>query len=194
MERMNPIKLDVQVIRVQGDTLKCRRVGDAFVVFYSLELELSEANEVDSPLLLKEIADLPSNPMSDSRISDMGGDESKIALKSTLVPKEVLEMYHKAAKKLRKDLAAISREGHEWYLKSYDHNEVGIVKIYSVEYMKDSGGTRGDHSNGNITNLFANFQKSHIRNDLHICHYCKNKRVEWTNHPESAAPRVRQSS
>jgi hypothetical protein len=140
-------------------------MGDIFVVFDTLEPELPDANEVDSLLLSKETTDLPSDPTSDSRISDTGGDESKIALKSTLVPKEVLEIYHKAAKKLRKDLAAISLEVHEWYLKSYDHNEDGIVKIYCMECMKDSGGTHSDHSNGGITNLC----------DLHICHYYKNK-------------------
>jgi hypothetical protein len=47
-------------------------------------------------------------------------------------------------------------------LKSYNSNNVGVVKLHCVECNKDSGGSNGDHSKTTVNNLFANFRKSHI--------------------------------
>jgi hypothetical protein len=61
------------------------------------------------------------------------------------------------------------------------------MKVYCVECRKDFGGTCGNHSNGGITNLFANFHKNHIKSELHIRYYCQNKGIDWCNHLQATA-------
>ena len=53
-------------------------------------------------------------------------------LKSTLVLKDVIKWYMRAADKLRSDLKQISLDDHAWTLKSWNHEGVGVVKIFYV--------------------------------------------------------------
>jgi hypothetical protein len=107
-------------------------------------------------------------PVDSSRVSGDGDCAEANDLKSTLLPKEVLDKYMKATSKLKKELALIDLKDHEWKLKSWDLNGILVVKVYCGECNKDFGGTRGDHSKNTIHNLFANFKKSHIQSTLHI--------------------------
>jgi hypothetical protein len=94
-------------------------------------------------------------PVDSSRVSGDGDCAEANDLKSTLLPKEVLDKYMKATSKLKK-------EDHEWKLKSWDLNGIPVVKVYCGECDKDFRGTNGDYSKNTIHNLFANFKKSHI--------------------------------
>jgi hypothetical protein len=43
---------------------------------------------------------------------------------------------------------------HEWVVKSWDHNGLGVAKVHCLECIKDFGGSNGDHSKGAISNIF----------------------------------------
>ena len=93
-------------------------------------------------------------------------------LKLTLLPKEVLNKYLIAILKLKKELALIDLEDHSWHLKSWDLNDVAVMKLFCRECNKDFGGSNGDHSKSATHNLFANFKKSHIQSTQHISSWC----------------------
>ena len=76
-------------------------------------------------------------------------------------------------------------EDHAWHLKSWDHNGVGILKLYCGECSVDFGGRSGDHTKAMIHNLFNNFKNSHIMSERHIRAWCKNKGVWYKDHPMS---------
>jgi hypothetical protein len=57
---------------------------------------------------------------------------------------------------------------HEWVVKSWDHNGLGVAKVHCLECIKDFGGSNGDHSKGAISNIFNNFHKSHVMSNGHI--------------------------
>jgi hypothetical protein len=101
-------------------------------------------------------------PTDSSRVSGNAELGSMNDLKSTLLPKEVLDKYLIVVSKLKRELALIDLEDHSWHLKSWDLNDVAVVKLFCGECNKDFGGTNGDHSKSAIHNLFANFKKSHI--------------------------------
>jgi hypothetical protein len=71
-------------------------------------------------------------------------------------------------------------------LKSFDNNNVGVVKLQCGDCQKDFGGSSGDHSKSTIHNLFANFKKSHIMSNAHIRNWCRRKGIPWTEHPQSS--------
>ena len=54
-----------------------------------------------------------------------------------------------------------------------------------MEYKKDFGGTDGQHTKDQISNLYFNFRKSHIMSNQHIRSWCSRKGVDWCNHPQS---------
>jgi hypothetical protein len=97
-----------------------------------------------------------------SRVSGDGDCTEANDLRSTLLPKEILDKYMKATSKLKKESALIDLEDHEWKLKLWDLNGIPVVKVYCGECDKDFRGTNGDYSKNTIHNLFANFKKSHI--------------------------------
>ena len=83
-------------------------------------------------------------------------------LKLTLLPKEVLDKYLTTVLKLRRKLALIDFEDHSWHLKSWNLNDVAVMKLFCGECNKDFGGNNGDHLKSAIHNLFANFKKSYV--------------------------------
>jgi hypothetical protein len=106
-------------------------------------------------------------------------------LLSQLVAKEVIAKYQQVEEKLPRDLHESSCDGNDvvWYLKFWDANGNGIVKIHYGECQKDFGGNTGDHTNYAITNLFASFGKHHLQTNEHIKSYCQRKGISWFNHP-----------
>jgi hypothetical protein len=76
-----------------------------------------------------------------------------------------------------------------WYLKSWDENDVAIVKIHCGECVKDFGGIAGDYNSHAINNLFTNFRKTHLHTTLHIRNLCRRQGLPYTDHPQSATPR-----
>jgi hypothetical protein len=77
-------------------------------------------------------------------------------------------------------------EDHVWTLKSFDNNNVGVVKLQCGECQKDFGGGSGDHSKSTIHNLFANFKKSYIILNAHICNWCRCKEIPWTEYSQTS--------
>lgn len=74
---------------------------------------------------------------------------------------------------------------HVWYLKSYDLNGKGVVKIYCAECKNNIGGTSRDHSKTGIANLFTNYKKSHVMSTNYVKNFCNGKGIKFTNHPQS---------
>ena len=94
--------------------------------------------------------------MSDSKVQEVDH------LKSTMLPADVFAKYTDSVTKLKSKLAALDLEDHEWHLKSYDLNGIGIVQLFYRECHKKFGGVDGDHSKADIHNLFANFKAKHL--------------------------------
>jgi hypothetical protein len=87
--------------------------------------------------------------------------------------KEIFLKYQQGVEKLRRDLATILLGDNLWHLKTWDANNVAIVKIHCGECVKDFGGTNNDHGNQVVSNLFANFRKHHLHTIQHICNLCQ---------------------
>jgi hypothetical protein len=79
-----------------------------------------------------------------------------------------MQWYIKGKDKIRHELKQLCLEDHSWFLNSWDQNGVGVVKVHCVEYVKDFGGCVGDHNKVEVSNLFNNFIKSHVMNNVHI--------------------------
>lgn len=143
-------------------------------------LEVPEFTEIEN----NGPADIQSDPASCSRVS---APTSECFLQSQVLSAEVLALYTEGEQKLRKVLADISLEDHDWCLKSYDHHGKAIVILHCLECKKDFGGTEGQHYKDKISNLFSNFRKSHIMSNQHIRSWCLRKGLDWCNHPQSLA-------
>jgi ribosomal protein S27E len=100
-----------------------------------------------------------------------------------------MEFYFKGEEKLRNELKQISLEDHNWSLKSWDQDGVGVLKVYCEECCKDIGGGSGGHTKITAPNLFSNFRKSHLMSNGHIHSWCRRKGVDFCNHPQSVAPK-----
>ena len=57
--------------------------------------------------------------------------------------------YFLTKEKLRKYLILITLKGHQWDLRSSDHNFVGVVKVNFVECRKEFGSTMGSFQEPN---------------------------------------------
>ena len=90
------------------------------------------------------------------------------ALKSTLLPKDVLQWYLKAEEKLRGDLKLQGMDDHVWCLQSWDQDGVAVVKLFCRECRSLIGGNTGKHNKNIVSNLFSNFRKSHLISTGHI--------------------------
>jgi hypothetical protein len=110
-------------------------------------------------------------------------------LQSQLVSKDVIERYVQVEEKMGKDLALISLDDSVWYLKSWDANGLGIVKIHCGECVKDFGGNTGEHNSHTISNLFANFRKHHLHTNAYIRSLCRRQGLLYSEHPQSTAPK-----
>jgi hypothetical protein len=104
-------------------------------------------------------------PWSSSRVGDEEETPPKTHLESQIVPKEIMYKYLQTEEKLRRE--TVSLDDNIWYLKSWDANGLGMVKIHCGECVKDFGGNTGEHNNLTISNLFANFRKHHLNTTAH---------------------------
>jgi hypothetical protein len=132
------MKADIYIIYLRcakNEPCKCFQVGDEFIVFHSSEVDLVVFTAVDPVKCYEDVFEEPSTLASCSRISDVNvlGDDPESQIWFTFLNKDVVDMYNKAANKSRKDLAVIFLDDHNWHLKSYDHNQRGIVKLYCAE-------------------------------------------------------------
>ena len=127
LEKLNTILPEMYVIPMESedvDVYKRRRVGGESFVIKSTP---SEATEVQGVVFQDGVEDIPVNLAACSRVSS---SESRSLLKSLLIPKEVMELYFKGEEKLRNELKQISLEDHNWSLKSWDQDGVGVLKVY----------------------------------------------------------------
>jgi hypothetical protein len=155
------------------------------------------STKIDSVSPLSEpsvdVPEFPDFPSPDD-VHVMGNRETidttgELLLQSTLINNDVRQAYLKAEEKLRDHLRAICLADHEWCVKSWDHNGVGVVKVFYTECSKFFGGSNGDHSGPAINNLFNNFRKSHTMSNAHVRAWCRRKGVDFYDHPQSAACR-----
>ena len=73
---------------------------------------------------------------------------------------------------------------HNWWLKSFDLNWNGIVKLWCGECKKDCRGGSIDHTKAHIDNLFNNFCRSHIVNAAYVRNFCVAKNIDFEEHPQ----------
>jgi hypothetical protein len=188
-EKFNAIGTEVFVARrseVKGGPSKRQKIGE------SLSAILDPAMNVPEPVEFLECdsEDVgPWEPASSSRVGGIDEEPAKTHLTSELVPKEVIEKYQQQEQKLKRELVQISLEDHLWYLKLWDANGVGIVKIHCGECVKDFRGNTGDHHNHAISNLFANFKKHHLTTNAYIRSLCRRQGINYLDHPQSVAPK-----
>lgn len=58
------------------------------------------------------------------------------------------------------------------------------MKLHCVECNNGFGLNSGDHSKTTISDLFANFKKSHIMSNMHIMSWCRPKGISFNDHPQ----------
>ena len=90
-------------------------------------------------------------------------------------------------KKLQAELKRVALEDHKWWLKTFDFNGNGIVKLWCVECKKECEGSSKEHIKAQIDNLFNNFRRSHIVNTSHVRNYCAAKNINFDDHLQSKA-------
>ena len=110
-------------------------------------------------------------------------------LKSTLLPRDVLQWYLNAEEKLRGDLKVQAMDDHVWSLRSWDQDGVAVVKLFCGECRSFIGGNTSKHSKNTVSNLFSNFRKSHLISARHIHSYCCLKGMKFHDHPQSGSSR-----
>ena len=76
---------------------------------------------------------------------------------------------------------------HEWWLKTFDMNGNGVVKLWCGECKKHCRGGNKNHTKAHIDNLFNNFRRSHILNTTHVRNFRVAKNVNFDDHPQSEA-------
>jgi len=106
-------------------------------------------------------------------------------MKSKLLPNDIMDRYLERTKKMRAELKKVAMSDHEWWLKTFDLNGAGVVKLWCGECKKDCGGGNNDHTKAHIDNLFNNFRRSHIMSTAHIRNFCVAKNVNFNDHPQS---------
>lgn len=106
-------------------------------------------------------------------------------LKSTLIPNAIMDRYLERAKRLRSDLQKTAQSDYDWWLKSFDLNGMGVVKLWCGECRKDCGGGSGEHTKASIDNLFNNFKNSHLVSANHVKNFCSAKNVNFYDHLQS---------
>ena len=193
LERLNVFSKEVYVIRVaecEGDGNKRRRLGDG--LFTASTVEAAPIVKA-APALSNEVGGVGVDesllPVGSSRVSG-GADSDEVDgnhLKSTLLPNEVMDRYLERAKKLRAELKKVAMSDHDWWLKTFDLNGGGVVKLWCGECKKDCGGGSKDHTKAHIDNLFNNFRRSHIVSTSHVRNFCAAKNVNFDDHPQSEA-------
>jgi hypothetical protein len=61
---------------------------------------------------------------------------------------------------LRNEFEQISLEDHNWSLKSWDQDRVGVVKVYCEEWCKDFGGGSSFHTKSPLIVYFHIFSRA----------------------------------
>jgi hypothetical protein len=190
-ERFNAVGEEIIVIckvGVHPDVSKRRKISVDHGVDQNSEFGAEDVEEIpgsndgdgDAELL---------QPGSSSRVGDEEETPPKTHLESQIVPKEIIQKYLQTEEKLRRELATVSLDDNIWYLKSWDANGLGMVKIHCGECVKDFGGNTGEHNNHTISNFFANFRKHHLNTTAHIRSLCRRQGLPYTDHPMSTAPK-----
>lgn len=161
LERLNGFQKDVHVIWVADEDIHASErpqlgdgSGDVADVAPTAVVEVLEA---EVPMLDE---DQEIQPVGSFRASG-SVDSAEVQdnpLKSVLLPNEVMDRYLERAKKLRAELKRVALNDHEWWLKSFDLNGRGVVKLWCAECKKDCGGDSNDHTKTQIDNLFNNFR------------------------------------
>jgi hypothetical protein len=185
MERLNLIGNNVYVIQcsVVGSELGKLTFEEAFGD--TLDDDLGFTVGVEEPVVIEALSDFVPL-LESSRVSGSDVEILEFDLQSLLVLQEAIDKFKMCHVRLKKELKLISLEDHVWTLKSFDNNNVGVVKLQCGEYQKDFGGGSRDHSKSTIHNLFINFKKSHIMSNAHIRNWCCRKGILWTEHPQSS--------
>lgn len=189
LERLNAFSKDVYVIQAKEDLNegnKRRRLRDGSFTVTAVEIPPLSDNSLD---VQEDVATATSLPAGSSRVSAIA-DSAEVTdtpLKSTLLPLDVMDRYLERAKKLRAELQKVAMSDHEWWLKSFDLNGAGVVKLWCGECKKDCGGGSKDHTKAQIDNLFNNFKRSHIISIAHVRNFCAAKNVNFDDHPQSEA-------
>jgi hypothetical protein len=128
MERLNPIGNNVYVIRCSdvGTELGKRTFEEAFGD--TLDADLGFTVGVEEPVVIEALSDSMPPPES-SRVNKSDVEIPEFDLKSLLVPQEAINKYKMCHTRLKKELKLISLEDHVWTLKSFDNNNIGVVKL-----------------------------------------------------------------
>ena len=193
LERLNGFMREVHVIqsgKEDPDASKRRRLADGSFTVSTAEVAVAApVHEVpEFPEVEVEEED-PTVPAIGSRVS--GSTESTEVdnnpLKSQLLSTEIMDRYLERAKKLRAELKRIAMDDHDWWLKSFDLNGNGVVKLWCAECQKDCRGSSKEHTKSQIDNLFNNFRRSHIVSTLHVRNYCAAKNINFEDHPQSTS-------
>ena len=83
---------------------------------------------MEEPLVIEALSDYVPPPKS-SRVSGSDIEILEFDLQSLLVPQEAIDKYKMSHARLKKELKLILLEDHIWTLKSFDNNNIGIVKL-----------------------------------------------------------------
>jgi hypothetical protein len=83
----------------------------------------------------------------------------------------------------------ISLDDYNWFLKTWDEDGVGMVKLRHEECSKDFGSCVWDYNTSTSTNFFSDFKKSHINSTQHVKCCCQKREESFKNHPQSIAPK-----
>ena len=168
--------------------MQTRGIGLNIILFLVSTTEAGDA--VDDVQVLEVGGDDPTGtPVGSSRVSGPtdSAEVDNNPLQSQLLPTDVMDHYLERAKKLRLELKRVTLHDHDWYLKTFDLNGTGVVKLWYAECKKDCGRGRKDHTEAYIDNLFNNFRQSHIVSVVHIRNYCASKNLDFNNHMQSKA-------
>lgn len=124
-------------------------------------------------------------PERSSRVNGSANSTNVVAnpLKFTLLLNDVMDRYLKRAKKLRVELQKVAMFDHEWWLKTFDMNGNGVLKLWCGEWKKECGGGRKNHTKAHIENLFNNFRISHILSTTRIQNFCTAKNGNFDDQP-----------
>jgi hypothetical protein len=128
MERLNPIENNVYAIRYSdvGSELGKRTFEEAFGD--TLDVDLGFTVGVEEPAVIEALSDsVP--PLESSRVSRTDVEIYEFDLQSLLVPQEAIDKYKMCHTRLKKELKLNSLEDHVWTLKSFNNNNVGVVKL-----------------------------------------------------------------
>ena len=93
-------------------------------------------------------------PVGSSRVTG-SADSAEVddnPLKSTLLPNEVMDRFLERVKKLRVELKKVAMSDQNWWLKRFDLNGNGVVKLWCSECKKNCRGGSKDHTKTHIKN------------------------------------------